>query len=99
MPCLVFQVTKEEVSSQHKPYSNIIKLENKFSGFEKTMEITETHCTSILTRASGYLKEVCSHSLNPYIGCGYESLPVAKDVTFASISGSIGDANGADLSM
>ncbi len=35
------------------------------------MEITETHCTSILTRASGYLKEVCSHSLNPYIGCGY----------------------------
>jgi DNA repair photolyase len=71
MPCLVFQVTEEEVSFQHKPYSNIIKLENKFSGFEKTMEITETHCTSILTRASGYLKEVCSHSLNPYIGCGY----------------------------
>ena len=35
------------------------------------MEITETYCTSILTRTSGYLKGVCSHSLNPYIGCGY----------------------------
>ncbi|MDP7147199.1 MAG: hypothetical protein QGI90_00735 [Nitrospinaceae bacterium] len=35
------------------------------------MEITETHCTSILTRATGYLKNVSSHSLNPYIGCGY----------------------------
>ncbi len=35
------------------------------------MEITEIHCTSILTRTSGYLKDVCSHSLNPYIGCGF----------------------------
>ena len=35
------------------------------------MKITETKCSSILTRTSGYLKEVCSHSLNPYIGCGY----------------------------
>ncbi len=35
------------------------------------MEITQTHCTSILTRTSGYLREVCSHSLNPYVGCGY----------------------------
>ena len=35
------------------------------------MEITKTCCTSILTRTSGYLREVCSHSLNPYIGCGY----------------------------
>ena len=35
------------------------------------MEITKTYCTSILTRTSGYLREVCSHSLNPYIGCGY----------------------------
>ena len=35
------------------------------------MKITETECISILTRTSGYLKEVCSHSLNPYIGCGY----------------------------
>jgi DNA repair photolyase len=26
---------------------------------------------TLLTRSSGYLKEVCSHSLNPYIGCGY----------------------------
>ncbi|MCH8157291.1 MAG: hypothetical protein IID18_06005 [Nitrospinae bacterium] len=35
------------------------------------MEITETHCSSILTRTSGYLKGVCSHSLNPYVGCGF----------------------------
>ena len=35
------------------------------------MEITKTYCTSILTRTSGYLREVCSHSLNPYIGGGY----------------------------
>jgi DNA repair photolyase len=26
---------------------------------------------TLLTRSSGYLKDVCSHSLNPYIGCGY----------------------------
>ena len=35
------------------------------------MEIRETYCASILTRTSGYLREVCSHSLNPYVGCGY----------------------------
>jgi len=35
------------------------------------MQVTETLCQSILTRASGYLKQVCSHSLNPYTGCGY----------------------------
>jgi len=35
------------------------------------MEIRETSCNSILTRASGYLRGVCSHSLNPYVGCGY----------------------------
>ena len=35
------------------------------------MKITTTKCISILTRTSGYLKGVCSHSLNPYIGCGY----------------------------
>ncbi len=35
------------------------------------MEITEILCQSILTRTSGYLKQVCSHSLNPYIGCGF----------------------------
>jgi len=33
--------------------------------------ITEVQCRSILTRASGYLRQVCSHSLNPYIGCGF----------------------------
>lgn len=26
---------------------------------------------ALLTRSSGYLKSVCSHSLNPYSGCGY----------------------------
>jgi len=35
------------------------------------VDITEVQCQSILTRASGYLKQVCSHSLNPYIGCGF----------------------------
>ncbi len=35
------------------------------------MEITEVQCKSILTRAGGYLKPVCSHSLNPYVGCGF----------------------------
>jgi len=35
------------------------------------VEITEVQCQSILTRASGYLRTVCSHSLNPYIGCGF----------------------------
>jgi DNA repair photolyase len=35
------------------------------------MEITEVQCKSILTRASGYLKQVCSHSINPYVGCGF----------------------------
>lgn len=35
------------------------------------MKIEEYHCKSILTRTSGYLKNVCSHSLNPYVGCGF----------------------------
>jgi len=35
------------------------------------MEIKEVVCKSILTRSSGYLREVCSHSLNPYAGCGF----------------------------
>ena len=35
------------------------------------MEIDEIQCKSILTRAGGYLREVCSHSLNPYVGCGF----------------------------
>ena len=35
------------------------------------MVTKETSCRSILTRTSGYLKEVCSHSLNPYTGCGF----------------------------
>lgn len=35
------------------------------------MEVSEIQCQSILTRAGGYLREVCSHSLNPYVGCGF----------------------------
>ena len=35
------------------------------------MEITEVQCQSILTRVGGDLKPVCSHSLNPYVGCGF----------------------------
>ncbi len=35
------------------------------------MEITEVQCQSILTRVGGYLKPVCSHSVNPYVGCGF----------------------------
>ncbi len=34
-------------------------------------EINLIQSKTLLTRASGYLKEVCSHSLNPYSGCGY----------------------------
>ena len=37
------------------------------------MEITKTYCNSILTRSTGYLKGVSSHSLNQYIGCGFGS--------------------------
>jgi DNA repair photolyase len=35
------------------------------------MEIAEVQCKSILTRSGGYLQKVCSHSLNPYVGCGF----------------------------
>jgi len=35
------------------------------------MKVAEIHCQSILTRVSGYLKAVSSHSLNPYVGCGF----------------------------
>lgn len=35
------------------------------------MKVDEIHCKSILTRTSGYLKTVSSHSLNPYVGCGF----------------------------
>src|SRR5436305_14421753 len=33
------------------------------------MKIETTRVRSILTRASGYLEAVCSHSLQPYRGC------------------------------
>lgn len=35
------------------------------------MQINLVQSKTLLTRASGYLKDVCSHSLNPYRGCGY----------------------------
>jgi DNA repair photolyase len=35
------------------------------------MKIAEIQCKSILTRTQGYLKAVSSHSLNPYVGCGF----------------------------
>lgn len=35
------------------------------------MTVTETQRQSILTRTGGYLKNVCTHSLNPYVGCGF----------------------------
>ena len=35
------------------------------------MQINLIKSKNLLTRASGYLKGVCSHSLNPYGGCGY----------------------------
>ncbi|MBT5550121.1 MAG: hypothetical protein HOJ79_06530 [Nitrospina sp.] len=35
------------------------------------MQINLIQSKTLLTRSSGYLKEVCSHSLNPYGGCGY----------------------------
>ena len=35
------------------------------------MRVTETEVRSILTRTSGYLKNVTSHSLQPYRGCTY----------------------------
>jgi len=35
------------------------------------VRLTETDVRSILTRAGGYLKGVCSHSLQPYRGCSF----------------------------
>lgn len=35
------------------------------------MKLTEVAVQSILTRSSGYLRGVCSHSLQPYRGCSY----------------------------
>jgi len=35
------------------------------------VQINLIQSKTLLTRASGYLKGVCSHSLNPYTGCGY----------------------------
>lgn len=34
------------------------------------MVIEQIQCRSILTRSGGYLEPVCTHSANPYIGCG-----------------------------
>lgn len=35
------------------------------------MQTNLVHSKTILTRSNGYLSGVCSHSLNPYRGCGY----------------------------
>jgi DNA repair photolyase len=35
------------------------------------VEASEARVRGILTRASGYLRDVCSHSLQPYRGCSY----------------------------
>ncbi|MBC8287130.1 MAG: hypothetical protein H8E42_06615 [Nitrospinae bacterium] len=35
------------------------------------MQINLVQSKTLLTRSSGYLTGVCSHSLNPYRGCGY----------------------------
>lgn len=35
------------------------------------MQVTTADVRSILTRTSGYLKTVCSHSLQPYRGCAF----------------------------
>ena len=35
------------------------------------MQTDETQVHSILTRSSGFLKTVCSHSLQPYRGCPF----------------------------
>jgi DNA repair photolyase len=35
------------------------------------LQINLIQSKTLLTRSSGYLKNVCSHSLNPYGGCGY----------------------------
>jgi DNA repair photolyase len=37
------------------------------------VRFTEIRSKRILTRAGGYLKEVCSHSLQPYRGCSFGS--------------------------
>ncbi len=37
----------------------------------KSMQINLIKSKTLLTRSSGYLKGVCSHSLNPYSGCGF----------------------------
>lgn len=35
------------------------------------MDLTTTRVQRVLTRSSGYLRDVCSHSLQPYRGCSY----------------------------
>ena len=35
------------------------------------MQISKTEAKSILTRSTGYLRDVCSHSLQPYRGCSF----------------------------
>ena len=35
------------------------------------LQVTETEVKQVLTRTSGYLKTITSHSLQPYRGCSY----------------------------
>lgn len=35
------------------------------------MDVTTTHIGNVLTRTSGFLRTVCSHSLQPYQGCSF----------------------------
>lgn len=35
------------------------------------MPIDSIQCKSILTRSTGYLEPVSTHSINPYVGCGF----------------------------
>lgn len=35
------------------------------------MTVNEITVSAILTRTGGYLREVATHSLNPYVGCGF----------------------------
>ena len=61
------------------------------------MKIIETHCNSILTRTSGYLKDVSSHSLNPYVGVDTVTLLAVKGVMLDLINGFCEDERGVNL--
>ncbi len=43
--------------------------DNAVDDWRSNMQLTVTSVTQILTRTSGFLHDVCSHSLQPYRGC------------------------------